>query len=256
MLSSGGFLLLGVCVAMISASPANAASYSTFVGCSVSASAVPSHICHIGDEPGAFFESDTEVEYDVCVDFPGAETICADEQEAEADVLYVNAITTNIPGNHLVTWYVEGIEVASWTFRMDNPPAPAAPTPATPPPATAPSSKPAVALPTVLGCVPRGGGVTFVSHPRQCIEYQSPQQFHASEIWMTKLHWSAWGEANAVARGSWKHCGMGHCFSGPLKAVASRRVRTCGRYAYTRLGIQLIGINGRKYHYSLKLPAC
>jgi hypothetical protein len=121
-------------------SAALGAGYVTYVGCSPAANAVPSHVCQIGDEPGAFFESpEAEVEYEVCVTFPGETEICAEEEEAEEGVLYVNAITTEIPGNHLVQWYVEGVEVGAWTFRMD---APASPAPTaivtTPPPVVVP----------------------------------------------------------------------------------------------------------------------
>jgi hypothetical protein len=238
---------------MVSAASASAVSYSTYAGCSPFASTPPSHVCQIGDEPGAFFRADTEVEYEVCVTFPNAETICAEEELAEAETLYVNAITTNIVGNHLVSWYVEGVEVASWTFRLDEPPAPA-PAPA---PAPGPVAKPPLTLPAVIGCAERyESAFEFVTHPRRCIEFTSSLRFHASELWMNKLYWSNWGKESATAHGRWKHCGMGNCFSGPVKAVASRRVRACGHLAYTRLNARLVGVNGRNYDYSLKLPAC
>jgi hypothetical protein len=127
------------------AAPSSAATgYIAFVGCSSSSEALPSHVCLIGEEPGAFFESpEKEVEYEVCVTFPGPETLCTEEpQVAEAGELYVNEITTESPGNHLVRWYVEGVEVAAWTFSMELPPEPEIPPvttpPTTPPPATTP----------------------------------------------------------------------------------------------------------------------
>jgi hypothetical protein len=116
----------------------------TYVGCSSTAEAPPSHVCRLGDEPGAFFESETEVEYEVCVTFPNAETLCAEEEIAEAETLYVNTITSNLPGEHLVTWYIEGLQVASWSFRLDAPPAPA-------PIALPPSSPTVVQPPTGQG---------------------------------------------------------------------------------------------------------
>jgi hypothetical protein len=65
---------------------------------------VPSHACQLGDEPGAFFESpEAEIEYEVCVTFPSAETLCSGEELAEEEVLYVNQITSDLPGTHLVT---------------------------------------------------------------------------------------------------------------------------------------------------------
>lgn len=122
---------------------ASAAEFSTYVACSTGQFATPSHVCQVDDVPGAFFESpEAEVEYDVCVTFPDAEVICAEEQEAEEGVLYVNAIFTDLAGNHFVNWYVEGTEVGEWAFRMDEPappPAlPALPAPLVVPPAVVP----------------------------------------------------------------------------------------------------------------------
>ncbi len=111
-----------------------------YVGCSSNADAAPSHVCQLGDRPGAFFESDTEVEYEVCVRFPDGLEICSELEPADPDVLFVNEITSDLPGTHLVTWFVAGLEVASWDFRMDARPAPPAvvppPPPAVIPPAT------------------------------------------------------------------------------------------------------------------------
>jgi hypothetical protein len=243
---------------MALAPSAGAASYLTYVGCSPFVSASPSHVCHIGDEPGAFFKSDTEVEYKVCVDFPNSETICSEEELAEANTLYVNAITTSVVGAHLVTWHVEGVEVASWAFRVDEPPSPA-PTPSPAPgpsPPSVPVAKPPTP-PTVIGCAERSeSSFTFLSHPHRCIEFASKLRYHASELWLSNLHWKRWGKGSATAHGRWQHCGMGKCFSGPAEAAASRPVHACGRIAYTRLKVRLVGVNGRKYSYSLKLPAC
>jgi hypothetical protein len=113
----------------------------------------------IGVGGGAGFEStEEEVEYEVCATFPGGETLCAEEQLAEAGQLYVNEITTEELGNHLVTWYVEGVEVAAWSFRIDPlpepepapviPPVTPAPTTSTPPPSTSPPAAVAPVAPT------------------------------------------------------------------------------------------------------------
>jgi hypothetical protein len=117
--------LLLLATGWLLATPASssAANFVAYVGCSGFVEAAPSHVCQVGDEPGAFFESDTEVEYDVCVEFPNTQEICLREELIEPETLFVNAITSNIPGTHLVTWFVEGAEVASWDFRMDAPPA-------------------------------------------------------------------------------------------------------------------------------------
>jgi len=124
---------------------ASAAEFETFVGCDdLSENPVPSHVCQAGDFPGAYFESDLDIEYDVCVEFPGGTFICAEEQLAEAGVLYVNSITTDLEGEHFVSWFVEGAEVGNWAFRMDPPPPPAIVT--SPPPPAAPAVVP---LPSV-----------------------------------------------------------------------------------------------------------
>jgi hypothetical protein len=85
------------------------------------------------------------------VTFPDAETLCSEEELAEAETLYVNEFTTSDPGNHLVTWYVEGVEVGSWSFRMEPKPVPVPPVvpPVTPPAvaAPAPASPPVAVLP-------------------------------------------------------------------------------------------------------------
>jgi hypothetical protein len=151
-----GVALLCIAAAVACLLPATAfgAQYSTYVGCSPSASAAPSHVCQIGDEPGAFFESpDAEVEYEICVTFPGGEELCLEEQEAEEGVLYVNAITTDVPGDYLVNWYVEGLEVAAWTFRME------APAPPTPP-------APVVGAPAPSVIVPPSGPTPACRHAR------------------------------------------------------------------------------------------
>lgn len=134
------FLLLTTAFVATAATLASAApGYTTYVGCSATASAAPSHVCRLGDEPGAFFESpEAEVEYEVCVAFPNAETLCSEEELAEEGILYVNQITSDLPGTHLATWYVEGVEVASWSFQIDAPPAPIPPPVVAPPPAVVP----------------------------------------------------------------------------------------------------------------------
>jgi hypothetical protein len=55
-----------------------------------------------------------------------AAVFCTEEEFAEAGVLYVNSITSEQEGNHFVSWYVEGVEVGSWAFRLDPPPPPPA----------------------------------------------------------------------------------------------------------------------------------
>lgn len=134
---------------------ASAAEYKTFVGCDdLSENPVPSHVCQIGDSPGAYFESDVDVEVELCVEFPDAEELCTERELAESGVLYVYSIFSELEGNHLATWYVEGAEVGSWAFRLDPPPPPPPPPPAVPPAAApAPTPLPAVATGPSPGCL-------------------------------------------------------------------------------------------------------
>jgi hypothetical protein len=142
-------LLLGV--ALVAAAllsiplSASAAEYEMFVGCDdLAENPIPSHVCQVGDLPGVFFESDEETEYEVCVKFPDEEVLCRGEQLAEAGILYVNSIFSEMEGTHLVSWYVGGVEIGSWSFRLDAPPPPPppAPAPVTPLPSVAPVTPP------------------------------------------------------------------------------------------------------------------
>jgi hypothetical protein len=121
--------------------PASGAQFETFVGCDdLTAAPIPSHVCRIGDSPGAFFESDEDTEYEVCVEFPDRKLLCREGQLAVAGLLLVNPITTNLLGDHLVSWFVEDDEVGSWDFRMDpRPPPPVATPPALPSPTVVPA---------------------------------------------------------------------------------------------------------------------
>ena len=72
-----------------------------------------------GRDKGAFFRSTTnDVFYTVCVKFPTKRRLCAPKQEAKAGTLYVNKITSNIPGQHKVTWFVEGKRVGLFAFNV------------------------------------------------------------------------------------------------------------------------------------------
>jgi hypothetical protein len=147
-------------VGLVAAASASAAEYETYVGCGSTASSPPSHTCTLGDSPGAFFEADEDTEYEVCVEFPDFEFLCAEEQSAEAGVLYVNEMTTEELGEHFVAWYVEGIEVGNWVFDVIAPPPPPAPPAAPAPVAPAP---PAIAPVTSPACVAARGHVRSLS---------------------------------------------------------------------------------------------
>lgn len=116
---------------LVAAVPAAAqgAAYRHYVACGLSKNAKPSHLCQKKRDKGAFFrtnrgkrcvDSDGNpiicVYYTVCVKFPTKKNLCAPKQQAEKGVLYVNEITSNIPGEHRVTWFVQGKQVGAFSF--------------------------------------------------------------------------------------------------------------------------------------------
>jgi hypothetical protein len=113
-------VLLGTGLLAIAApAPAGAAAYSHYVACGVSQNAKPAHKCPKKSKKGAFFRSlQADVSYSVCVKFPTGKNICAKAQEATQGTLYVNKITSNIPGKHRVSWFVGGKRVGSFVFNV------------------------------------------------------------------------------------------------------------------------------------------
>jgi len=111
---------IGLAVALLgSAAPASAeaAAYRHYVACGLSQNAQPAHACQKKRKKGAFFRSNrADVFYTVCVRFPTGKNLCAPEQEAVRGTLYVNKITSNIPGEHKVTWWVKGKRVGVFRF--------------------------------------------------------------------------------------------------------------------------------------------
>lgn len=113
---------LGIAV-LASAAPATAqgAAFKHYVACGLSQKAKPSHLCQKPRKKGAFFRSNNaDVFYTVCVKFPTKKNLCAPKQEAVKGTLYVNKITTNIPGKHRVSWFVEGKRVGVFNFLVPN----------------------------------------------------------------------------------------------------------------------------------------
>ncbi|HSS34491.1 MAG TPA: hypothetical protein VLL27_14550 [Solirubrobacterales bacterium] len=100
---------------------AGAAAYRHYVGCGISRNAAPAHVCPRGSKKGAFFKSTKgNVMYTVCVKFPSGKNLCAQAQEAVKGTLYVNKITSTIPGRHVVSWFVKGKKVGSFAFRVKS----------------------------------------------------------------------------------------------------------------------------------------
>jgi hypothetical protein len=111
--------LVGALFASAAPASAEAAAFRHYVACGLSQNAKPSHVCQKGRKKGAFFRSNrADVFYTVCVRFPTKKNLCAPEQEAKQGTLYVNKITSNIPGKHRVTWFVKGKRVGAFDFLV------------------------------------------------------------------------------------------------------------------------------------------
>lgn len=101
--------------------PSQPAAYRHYVACGLSQNAKPSHLCQKKRKKGAFFRSNNgDVFYTVCVRFPTGKNLCAPRQEAVQGTLYVNKITSNIPGKHRVTWFVAGKRVGLFYFYVPD----------------------------------------------------------------------------------------------------------------------------------------
>jgi hypothetical protein len=111
-------IVLGVALlATVVPVSAQGAAFKHYVACGLSKNAKPAHVCQKKRKKGAFFQSNNaDVFYAVCVKFPTKKSLCAPKQEAVRGTLYVNKITSNIPGKHRVTWFVEGTRVGAYTF--------------------------------------------------------------------------------------------------------------------------------------------
>ncbi len=88
-----------------------------YVACGLSPYARPARECPHRSKVGAFIRVNREVHYTVCITFPTRRRLCAREQLAEAGVLYVNKLTTNIVGRHKVVWTTEGRRLVRYFWR-------------------------------------------------------------------------------------------------------------------------------------------
>jgi hypothetical protein len=99
--------------------PARPVAYRHYVACGVSEKAKPSHSCPAKSKKGAFFKSTkADVFYRVCVKFPTGKRLCAPPEKATQGTLYVNKITSNIPGKHRVMWFVKGKRVGVFILTV------------------------------------------------------------------------------------------------------------------------------------------
>lgn len=111
-------VVTGMLAGAVTAS-ASAVAYRHYVGCGISRKAKPAHACPRKSKKGAFFKSvKANVTYTVCVKFPSGKNLCAKQQKANQGTLYVNKITSTIPGRHVVSWFVKGKKVGSTAFRV------------------------------------------------------------------------------------------------------------------------------------------
>ena len=113
-------VVLGIAL-LASAAPASAgaAAYEHYAACGVSQNAKPSHKCPKSSKKGAFFKSTkADVFYKVCVKFPTGKHLCAPAEKATQGTLYVNKITSNIPGTHKITWFVAGKRVGVFILNV------------------------------------------------------------------------------------------------------------------------------------------
>ena len=101
-------IVLGTAL-LAAAAPAQGAAFRHYVACGLSQNAKPAHVCQKPRKKGAFFRSNrADVVYTVCVKFPGKKNLCAPGEKAKKGLLYVNKITSTIPGRHRVSWFVKG----------------------------------------------------------------------------------------------------------------------------------------------------
>lgn len=113
-----GVLALAV-LAVATPARADAAAYRHYVACGLSKKAKPSHVCPREAKKGAFFRSTRRnARYTVCMRLPSRRSICARAQVAEQGILYVNKITSAVPGKHRITWFVKGKRVGAFVFRV------------------------------------------------------------------------------------------------------------------------------------------
>lgn len=87
-----------------------------YVACGLSEYARPARECPHRSKVGAFIRANRELLYTVCVRFPTGRRVCT-EQVAQAGVLYVNRVTTNIVGWHKVVWRTEGRRLVRYFWR-------------------------------------------------------------------------------------------------------------------------------------------
>lgn len=94
-----------------------------YAGCDSAIGTAPSHVCHKGDELGAFIRSDNDdLVYTVCFEIPHRKRACAKEQEATRDTLFVNTISSSAAGKARIYWYANSVEIGRWEVTLFHDP--------------------------------------------------------------------------------------------------------------------------------------
>ena len=98
----------GLRALLASASPASAraAAYTHYIACGLSQNAKPAHLCQKGRQKGAFFRSNRADVFYTSASSSRPRKTSAPPSRKQTGVLYVNKITSNIPGKHRVSWFV------------------------------------------------------------------------------------------------------------------------------------------------------
>jgi hypothetical protein len=87
------------------------------VACGLGKHAKPAHRCEKGSKVGAFLRSAEDVQFTLCVKFPGGPRLCAHDQSATAGKIKVNPVTTDKLGRHKLTWKLPGRKIVRY-FRL------------------------------------------------------------------------------------------------------------------------------------------
>lgn len=95
-----------------------AARLTAYTACGLSRHSRESTVCSRRQKIGAFFESSKALTYKVCIKVPGGQSVCANNQQAAANTLYVNKITSSVPGRYKVTWTAEGRRLVRHVRRL------------------------------------------------------------------------------------------------------------------------------------------
>lgn len=223
---------------------AQAAEYQTFMTCSAEPGhpLLPAHACTTGQQPKAFFESDTSVTVRSCLVSPTGRERCAAELEAEAGHLYVFTIDTTLLGKFDLRWFVAGAEVGNWPFEMLT--------------VEEQEEEGKRSQRTVLACAGESFvSLVFLAHPNRCVDRVAAGGPTGAAA-LRGVRWRDWNSPSAQGRGWFRDCGKHGCAVGRARVAAFDRKFACGRYAYTRLTVHFAAGGRRVRAVRIHLPSC